>query len=72
MPHKKTSCRAKGTLLLRTELERLYEKRSWVNAAILELELTKQAHAATVPACVTGSGLDISVKPCNLTNCRSA
>jgi hypothetical protein len=39
MPHGKTSCRTKGSAVLRVELEQLYAKRSAVDAAIQELEL---------------------------------
>jgi hypothetical protein len=39
MPHSKTSCRTKGSAILRVELEQLYARRSAVEAAIQELEL---------------------------------
>jgi hypothetical protein len=39
MPHGKTSCLSKRWTTLRVELERLYARRSAINAAIHELEM---------------------------------
>lgn len=72
MPHGRTSCRGKGSALLRIELERLYAERSAVNAAIRELELWQRALAVPAETSPPAPGLEFSAKPCNLTGCRSA
>jgi len=64
MPHGSTSCRGRGSTLLKIELERLYAQRSAVDAAIRELEMTQRALALPADSSPSTPGLEFSSKPC--------
>ncbi len=72
MSHVRSSCRGKTVFLLRTELERLYAQRSAIDAAISELQGLSKSSPIHADAASLDISLELRVKPCNLTNCRSA
>ena len=72
MPHDLTSCREHSLVLLRSELNRLYEERSRLDAAIRELESVSREAPPAADASGTAESLEFSSELCNLTNWLSA